>query len=431
MKALTELTDDPGKRYLQPGLLFVFILIFSGVSVLAQEANHWPSFHGPDRSNKSAETGLLKEWPEAGPGLLWTVSGLGEGYSSVSIAEGYLFTAGMIEQQTYVFAFDLEGNQVWKKPNGQAWEATRDHARAYGGSRSTPTYDEGIVYHLGELGRLAAFEYKTGKEVWSLELREQFDAEIPEYGYAESVFIDGDKLYCSPAGKRGYMVCLNKKDGKLIWVNNEIPGTVGFSSLVMFEYGGYQQLTGLSSNCIYGVDSKTGKMLWHVEYENSRSNNVMDPIFHDGYIFASSGYGKGSILLNLNTSGGEIKPETIWHTDLMDNHHGGVILHKGYLYGAGHNSRGWFCLDFMTGKQMWKSGGKGSLTFADDMLYCLDERGIMTLVKATPEAYVESGRYEVPEGGKAMHWAHPVVSGGRLYVRHDDKLFTYDADSLP
>ncbi|MCK4991533.1 MAG: PQQ-binding-like beta-propeller repeat protein [Bacteroidales bacterium] len=431
MKAFTELINYPGKRYLQPGLLFVFILIFSGVSVLAQEANHWPSFHGPDRSNKSAETGLLKEWPEAGPGLLWTVSGLGEGYSSVSIAEGYLFTAGMIEQQTYVFAFDLEGNQVWKKPNGQAWEAIRDHARADGGSRSTPTFDEGIVYHLGELGRLAAFEYKTGKEVWSLELREQFDAEIPEYGYAESVFIDGDKLYCSPAGKSGYMVCLNKKDGKLIWVNNEIPGSVGFSSLVMFEYGDYQQLTGLSSNCIYGVDSKTGKMLWNVEYENSRSNNVMDPIFHDGYIFASSGYGKGSILLNLNASGGEIKPETIWHTDLMDNHHGGVILHKGYLYGAGHNSRGWFCLDFMTGKQMWKSGGKGSLTFADDMLYCLDERGIMTLVKATPEAYVESGRYEVPEGGKAMHWAHPVVSGGRLYVRHDDKLFTYDADSLP
>jgi len=410
---------------------FVYCLIinlFWG-TIAAQEKGEWHCFHSLSRNNKSAETGLLKKWPEKGPKLLWTVSGLGKGYSSVSIAQGYLYTAGMIEKQTVVFAFDLNGKLIWNKVNGQSWEATRSHARAYTGSRSTPTYSDSLVYHLSDLGRLTAFHYKTGKEIWSLELRELFDAEIPEYGYSESVYIDGDRLYCTPAGKKGFIACLNKKTGKLIWTNSEIPGTVGFSSPIIAEFGGYRQIINLTSNCVYGADTETGKLLWTVAFENSRQNNCTDAIFHDGYVFASSGYGKGSILIKLKTSGKKIIPETVWQTDLMDNHHGGVILHDGYLYGAGHNERGWFCLDFMTGEQMWKTGGKGSLVYAEDMFYFLEERGTMKLVKATPEQYEEISSFEVPEGGEGMYWAHPVVCGGRLYVRHADKLFAYDIRS--
>ena len=407
-------------------LFFGLLFIFSSWPVMAQEENKWHNFHGPDRINKSTDTGLLKEWPEKGPKMSWTVSGLGEGYSSISIAEGLLYTAGMVSNITYVFAFDLSGNLIWKKQNGQSWETTRSWATGYTGSRSTPTYSDGAVYHLGELGQLTSFNYQTGDKIWSINLREQFDADIPEYGYSESVLIDGDHLYCSPAGNKGFIVCLNKNNGELIWSNIEVPGTVGFSSLVLFEYGNYRQLAGLSSNSVFGVDSNTGKLLWKVNFENSRSNNVTDPVYHDGYVLASSGYGKGSILIKLNTSGSEINPEIIWQTDLMDNHHGGVILHEGYLYGSGHNARGWYCLDFMTGKQMWKSNGKGSLTYADGMLYCLDERGEMALVSALPEKYDAISTFSVPSGGKGMHWAHPVVCNGKLHIRHADKLFVYD-----
>jgi outer membrane protein assembly factor BamB len=401
------------------------------VETVAQNLAEWPCFHGPDRSNKSTETGLKSAWPEEGPEVLWSVDGLGKGYSTVSIAEGLLFTAGLKNQQTYVFAFDLDGRLVWEKPNGRSWETEKEWARAYNGSRSTPSYSQGIVYQLGELGRLSAFNSRNGDLVWSLELREQFEAEIPEYAYAESVFIEGDRLYCCPAGKKGYIVCLNKHTGELIWSNSEIPGTVGFSSLISFDQGGYHQLAGLSSNTIFGVDSETGNLLWQVPYENSRSNNVADPIYHDGHIFASSGYGKGSTLIKLSKSGNTITPETVWQTELLDNHHGGVILHDGYLYGSGHNVRGWFCLDFRTGKQMWKTGGKGSLTYADHMLYSLDERGIMNLIKATPDTNETRSTFELPSGGKSMYWAHPVVCGGRLYVRHEDSLFAYDIRSAP
>jgi outer membrane protein assembly factor BamB len=408
--------------------VFIYCFIISPFwsTIAAQEDCEWPSFHGLYRNNKSTETGLLKEWPEKGPELLWTVSGLGKGYSSVSIAEGYLYTAGVIEDQTVVIAFDLNGKPVWKKVNGQSWETTMSHARAYTGSRSTPTYDDNLVYFINDLGRLTAFNYRTGEEIWFIELREFFDAEIPEYGYSESIHINGDYLYCNPAGKKGFIVCLKKKNGNLIWANTEIPGTVGFSSPIIAEFGGYHQIINMTSNCVYGVDTKTGKLLWTVEYENQRSNNVTDPIFYNGYVFASSGYGKGSILIKLTTSGKEIIPETVWQTTLMDNHHGGVILYDGFLYGAGHNARGWFCLDFMTGKEMWKTRGKGSLVYADNMFYFLEERGTMKLVKATPKQYDEVSAFEVPKGGEGLHWAHPVVCGGRLYIRHADKLFAYD-----
>lgn len=415
------------KFFIYVGLFYCLVIVSLHWNATASyEENEWPCFHGLCRDSKSTETGLLKKWSEEGPELLWTVSGLGEGYSSVTIAEGYLYTAGMIGKQTYVFAFDLSGNLVWKKPNGSSWETTMSHAMSYTGSRSTPTYDDGMVYHLGELGRLSAFDYRDGKDIWNIELREMFEAEVPEYGYSESVLIDGTRLYCSPAGKKGFIVCLNKKNGKLIWANKEIPGVAGYSSPILAEFGGYLQIISFSSNCVYGVDTKAGNLLWNMKYENRRSLNCTDAIFHNGYVFGSSGYGKGSILIKLSASGEKIVPEIVWQTTRMDNHHGGVILLDGYLYGSGSNSRGWECLDFMTGKQMWKTRGKGSLVYADNMFYFLEERGTMKLVKATPEKYDVVSSFDVPKGGKGMYWAHPVVCGGRLYVRHSDKLFVFD-----
>ena len=411
--------------------VFIYGLIFSlfiGIAV-AQENCEWPCFHGLYRNNKSDETGLLKKWPETGPEMLWTVTGLGKGFSTVSIAEGYLFTAGRTGKQTYVFAYDMDGTLLWKKPNGVPSETTKAFGSTYIGSRSTPTYDDGIVYHLDEFIQLTAFDYKTGEKIWYLNLLEVFDAQILDWGYSESVLIEEDRLYCCPGGKKGFMVCLNKKDGKLIWACRDIPGIAGHGTSIFADFGGYQQLINMSSNCVYGVDRKTGKFLWNSKFENKVSINVNDPIFHNGYVFISSGYGIGSKLLKLNASGEKIVPETVWKSDLMDNHHGGVILHKGYLYGAGHEANGWFCLDFMTGKQIWKSRGKGSLFFADNMFYCFEEKGTMKLVKATYEKYDEVSSFEVPEGGEGMHWAHTVVCGGRLYIRHADKLFAYDIKS--
>lgn len=406
-------------------LSFLIISLFPGTAP-AQNNNEWPIFHGSFRDNKSAEMGLLKSWPKKGPKLLWAVSGLGEGYSSVSIADGRIFTAGKKNDRSFVFAYDLNGKLLWEMPNGQTWSTTLSWAKTYTGSRGTPTYDNGVVYQLGETGRLTAFDHKTGQEIWAMNLCEKFDAEIPMYGYSESVLIDGDRLYCNPAGKKAFMVCLDKSDGSIIWSNKEIPGVAGYSTGIIADFGGYRQIINFSSNNVYGIDSKTGKLLWNHHIECKHSLNCTDAIFHEGYVFITTGYGVGSMLLKLGTLDGKITAELVWKTELMDNHHGGVILHEGYLYGAGHEARGWFCLEFMTGKEVWKSRGKGSLVYADGMFYLLEEKGGVKLIKATHEAYDEVGSFETPEGGKGMYWAHPVVCGGRLYIRHADILFAYD-----
>jgi len=409
--------------------VFVFVLIIVTLNRAGSQVNdEWPCFHGPERTNKSTETGLAKKWPAGGPRLLNTVSGLGEGYSSVSIADGMIFTAGSVNKQPFVYAFDMQGKLVWKKSAGGAWSTTSSWASSYTGSRSTPTYDNGVIYFLGEMGRLIAFDSGTGKEIWHRELMEEFGAPVPEYGYAESVMIDGDNLYVRPAGKKGHQICLDKKTGKLIWANTQIPGIEGYTSPVTGMIGGCKQVTGASAICYYGVDTKTGRLLWKIDVVNQQECNIGDAILFDNYVFISSGYAKGSMLYKLNVAGKEIRPEKVWESRLMDNHHGGVILHKGYVYGSGsRGSRGWYCLDVMTGEQKWKAtNDEGCITYADGMLYTLEQRGTMRLVSATPDKYEVTGEFKVPSGGTGMYWAHPVICGKRLYIRHADKLFVYD-----
>ena len=407
-------------------LLHILLFSFTSLLVTGQKNGEWPCFHGSDRQNKSTESGLLAAWTENGPPLVWTISDLGEGYSSVSIGGGLIYTAGWIEKQSYIFAFDLNGKPVWKKPNGDAWSVSVSWASSYNGPRSTPTYENGVVYHLSENGRLTAFRSKDGTVLWSKDLPKEFDAEMPMYGYAESVLIDGENLYVRPGGSKGYQVCLNKHTGKTIWTNAEIPGGYGYNSLVINNFNGYRQVIGASNTCYYSLDTKSGRMLWKADFANKYEINCTDAIIFNEYVFLTSGEGKGSSLIRLKKSGNGIATEKVWETELMDNYFGGVVLHNGYLFGSGNLSRGWFCLDFLTGKQMWKTTGEGSLTYADGMVYLYDEKGSMKLVKASPEKFEKTGEFKVPQGGKGPYWAHPVVCGGRLYIRHADKIFAYN-----
>ena len=412
------------------GKLRFVLILFLIVSVVPFSAdnNNWPCFHGPKRDNLSTETGLLQAWPQDGPELIWTASGIGTGYSTVSIADGRIFTAGMIDKQTHVIALDLRGKKLWQKLNGQSWEAEEFQTWAvpYAGARATPTVDGDTVYHLSELGRLTAFDVQTGEERWSVDIMKTFNAEKPEYGYSESVLILGEVLFCCPAGEKGYIAALDKKTGDTLWVNTDIKDAVGNCSSVLADIENQQQLITLSASSILSFDPDDGRLLWQYPFANSRENNCADVIVSEGLVFASSGYGKGSILLQpKKQADGSFSVDPVWTTELLDNHHGGVVLLDGFLYGAGSEARGWFCLDFKTGAQKWQTRGKGSLTYADGHLYCYDERGAMSLVKAISEKYDQVGSFQVPKGGEGLYWAHPVVCGGRLYVRHSDTLYAY------
>jgi outer membrane protein assembly factor BamB len=414
------------------------ILIVLGCSLAVQAAPTlswsaddlgWPCYHGARRDNRALDTGLLQDWPADGPKLLWTASGLGNGYSSVSIAEGRIFTAGMIDRQTFVTAMDLTGARLWQRINGQSWQASEQQrwAVSYAGSRGTPTVDGNTVYHLSEMGALTAFDVRSGEQRWRMDVLETFDAQRPKYGLSESVLIHGAALFCCPGGAGGYIAALDKETGRTLWTHTDIDDPVGYGSPVVARIDDVEQVISMSANRVFSVDPEHGRMLWSYAFGNERGNSATDVIVSDGLVYASCGYGGGSILLRPQRQAqGEFSVDALWKSDLLDNHHGGVLLVDGHLYGAGHESRGWFCLDFKTGRNLWQAPGKGSLTYADQRLYCLEEKGTMTLVKPTGARWEQAGSFVLPRGGKGLYWAHPVVSGGRLYVRHADRLFVFD-----
>lgn len=411
-----------------PIAFVVTLFLVVALEAWAVDQEHWPCYHGSSRDNKSLDTGLLRQWPEDGPQLLWTASGIGHGYSSVAVAGKRIFTAGMIGEDTNVVALDLDGRILWQRRAGVSWQASERQRWAvpYSGSRATPTVDGDTVFFLSELGELKAFDAATGNENWHLDLAQTFEADKPEYGYSESVLIDGDRLFCCPGGSKAYMVALDKRDGSLLWANADIDDPIGNSSSVVAEIADSKQIVSVTAKRIFAVRPEDGALLWQHPYANKRSNNATDVIVHEGLVYASSGYGRGSVLLRPQLSGQvAFTVETIWESELLDNHHGGVVLVEGCLYGAGHEAAGWFCLEFASGRKRWQERGKGSLTYADGHLYCLDERGKMSLVQADQSNCIEVASFSLPKGGRGAYWAHPVVCGGRLYLRHSDQLYAY------
>jgi outer membrane protein assembly factor BamB len=408
------------------------MLLCLPVAVFGQEKADvdWPTFHGPQRDNVSTETGLLKAWPAAGPPLVWTASGLGQGWSTVSVAGGVIYTAGKVGDGAFVFAFKLDGTPLWKAANGGDWEAPEGArwARGYAGSRATPTIDDGLVYHMSGLGRLAAFDIRDGKEVWALDLPKQFNAKRAMWGYAESVLINGDRLICSPGGTKGRTVALNKKTGDVIWAATEPADGPSYCSAVIVKTGDVRQIISVNAAAVYALDAGTSALLWRHAFTNKRGINAVTPVHKDGILCVSTGYGRGSIGLELTADGKTVKARQLWEIKLLDSQHGGTIGLGGFVYGSGDQQRGWFCIEMQTGKRMWRADGvgKGAVSMADGLLYCLSEGGALALVRPTPEKYVELSRFTVPNGGAGKHWAHPVISGGRLYLRHADKLFAYD-----
>ncbi|MBC8468166.1 MAG: PQQ-like beta-propeller repeat protein [Planctomycetes bacterium] len=403
-------------------IILIGSCILTSIAYSADQDSFWPQFHGPNRDNISTETGLLKKWPDNGPVLLWTARGLGHGYSSISIADGMIYTAGSIEKDTVVIALNLDGKILWQVKNGKAFTGDRP------GTRGTPTIDGDRLFHQSPHGNLICLDAKTGDRIWELNIIEKFKSKIPNWALAESLLVDGNHLISSPGGPQTYMVALNKKTGSVVWKS---PGTgelAGYASPTLIEYKGLRIIITLTLKGMIGVNADTGELLWHIKHESYADENVLMPIFHDGEVFIST-LKAGSVKWKVNVKNDKVSLEEIWRTEELDNHHGGVILLNGNLYGTStfRNRNLLVCLDWKTGrnKYMDKCVGKVSLKYADGMLYTLSIDGVMGLVRPTPEGHELVSSFEIPKGGKGNSWAHPVVCGGRLYIRHGEFLYAY------
>ncbi len=386
----------------------------------AAPADGWPGWRGSLRDGKSPDTGLLKQWPDGGPQLLWKVDGIGKGFSTVAVANGVVYTTGDVGDTLVISAFDLEGRPQWKTPHDAAW--TKDPP----GSRSTPMIDGGNLYLVSGHGLVGCYNARTGRGNWTVHLRD-FGGSVPGWGYAESVLIYENLAVVTPGG-RSCIVALDKSSGRPVWTSQGFQAGAQYGSCYAFTYQGVPMIVTGTREGIVCVDARNGRLLWSNPFSAQNTANCPTPVFSDGYVFWANGYGRGGICLKLTVRGGRVSAEEAWTTPDMVCHHGGYVVHEGYIYG--NHGGGWVCLDLRTGEKMWQERGvgKGSICFADGMLYLFGENGGKAgLATCSPQGMQMKGTFSVQ--GEGPSWAHPVVTGGRLYLRYDDHLYCFDVRS--
>ena len=388
-------------------------------------AGDWPQWRGADRNDISSETGLLGSWPDNGPKRVWLSDEAGLGYSGFSIVDGKLFTMGLDDSYSYLYAFDaLTGKKLWSTKMGSHFK------NKWGdGPRGTPTVDGSHVYALAAKGELVCAKVADGNIVWKKELIGDFGGKVPGWGYCESVLVDGDNVICTPGGKKGLMVALNKKNGKTVWSSEAFPDGAQYSSIIPIVFEGVRQYVQLTQKALSGVRASDGKLLWQSPW-TGRTAVIPTPIYADGHVYISSGYGVGCKLVKLGGS----KPKDVYVNKTMKNHHGGVIKFGNHLFGYSDGG-GWLCQDFKTGELVWnekRALSKGAIACADGKFYLVEEStGNVVLIDASYKGWKERGRFQLTPQTKQRSpsgkvWTHPVISNGRLYLRDQEMLYCYD-----
>jgi outer membrane protein assembly factor BamB len=447
------------------------VLVFLGVVAVVLAAHlsfaeekaspgDWPGWRGPDRTGLSKETGLLQKWPENGPRLAWKITGLGGGYSTPSLAGGRIYLMGMKDKSSeYVFCLDANGGkEVWAKEVGRS-------GRSYPGPRSTPTVANGQVYAISSDGQLVCLKSDNGDLVWKKDLMNDYGGRHGMWNYAESPLVDGDAVLCTPGGSKATLVLLKCKDGKEVW-RSPITGLkppaskfgggkfgggkfgggkggkggkggfgmgkkeyneAGYASAIAVEFGGVKQYVQYLAGGVVGIAAKDGKLLWHYDDIGGGNAVAITPLFREGSVFASTTYGVGAGKATIKKhDDGTFKAESNFAVRNLDTHHGGMVLVGDHVYGT--TNGGLMCVSFKDGKVAWQTRGvgKGSVTYADGHIYHRGENGGVALVEATPTGYKQKGRFTQPERSSQKAWPHPVIAGGKLYLRDWDALFCYE-----
>jgi len=396
-------------------------------------ADDWPQWRGPQRDGISQEKGLLQEWPKEGPKLLWQVKGIGSGFGSLAVAGQRLFlVSNQGTDDEFVQSRDVDdGKQVWSTRIGKV--GNPDQMPSYPAARSTPTVDGDHVYALGSNGDLACLERASGEVRWQKNLRTEFGGQPGVWAYAESPLIDGDVLVCTPGGSQATILALHKMTGDLIWKSPVPEGEqAAYASAIVTEIGGVRQYVQFLQKGVIGVDAKTGKILWRYDRTAKGSPaNMATPVAHEGRVYsAATMTGGGLVAVKAGPDGFAVEPQ--YFARKLPNAIGGAVQVGESLYGTTNSAL--LCVDFATGNIRWedRSVGPGAVCYADGRIYLYGENGDVALVTATPERYLEKGRFtppDQPERNRAKAWAYPVVANGRLYIRDIGTLWCYDIKS--
>lgn len=417
------------------------------LSASTSRAEDWPQVQGSSRDNKSTETGLLHSWPDGGPNLAWTFRSAGVGYSGPAVVGDRVYMMGGRDGRAELFALNAsDGKLIWstainKKTfdfEGNSWGA---------GPRATPTVADGMIYALAGDGELAAVDL-DGNIKWRVNMVDDLDGSIsivdagePEiygWGYCWSPLVDGDKVICVPGGDRGMVAALDRESGEVRWRSKDLQGGATYSSPIKATVEGIEQVIVMTQSGMAGVSTTDGQLLWNYQRDRPYSDVVIPtPVYHDQHVYTSVG-SAGCDLIKLSKKNDDsFDAEHVYFSRNMKNDLGGFVLHEGYVYGSS-DRRGWVCQDFVSGELEWYSKrvrgslGLGSIVFADGHLVLYAEREAeVALIEATPQAYEEKGRFELPKRSElrapsGRNWTHPVIANGKLYLRDQELLFCFE-----
>ena len=407
-------------------IVLFFPVLFIMISC-SREKTSFSQWRGPNRDGIYNETGLLKEWPENGPDMLWSVEGLGYGQSSAAVANDKVYVTGIkdtLATTGTLFVFDLDGNHLWEKDYGP------DFCRYFHGARSTPTVVGNFIYIESGMGTLYCLDAQTGDEIWKKDFIKDFGLDsVIQFGFSESVLIDGDNLICVPGGKENNVVKLNRFSGEMVWNSKGFEELATYSSPILIEYNGQRLVVAMTAGSVMGIDAENGQMYWRIEHTQLNKIHANTPIYVDGKILVASGDRtdtSGMILIQLSDDGKNA--EVIWRNKTLRSFMGGLIKLDTCIYASAYLRNSWQVLRWNTGEMIVqnKELGGGPIIYADGLFYCYAEHdGEIALAEASSKEFKIISRFKVPLGTKE-HWAHPVISDGKLFVRHGDALMVYD-----
>ena len=385
-------------------------------SLTAQDIAQW---RGTNRDGIYTETGLMKKWPDGGPKLLWHYDELGDGHTSAAITGSGIYTSGMVNGTGFVFAFDQSGKLLWKKEYGTEW------AESHNGVRSTPLVVKDKLYFLSAYGKIICMNRSNGTTLWTVDLVKEYGARNIEWGMTENLLFDGNVLYCTPGGNDASLVALDINTGKQVWKSKGNGEKSAYCSPMLIKLRNKKIIVTIMQYSICGFDASTGNQLWKSDFTMDPDVHPNTPVYIDGYLFCTSGYGLGSKMLQLAADGSSVSE--VWKDASCDPKIGGVVVLNGRIYGTGDRNRKFFCLDWKTGKELFsiRDLAPANIIADDGLLYVYSESGKVNLVEPNAEGVNVISSFPVPFGANP-HWAHLVIKDKKLYVRHGTSLMVYD-----
>ena len=418
------------KRKVNRILIIIFVIM--AVTGIESNAQDWSQWRGQNRDGVVKRSGLNLDWTTNKPALLWTFRQAGVGYSAPVVAGNTLYCQGSADGKDFAFALDTKtGNLKWKKEFGEQFNHDRGN-----GPRGSITVDGDKLYLVRAGGQFLCLSAADGIILWQKDFKTEFASDLQSnFGFGESPLIDGNLVICTPGGKEGTMAALDKNTGDLVWRSKEWTDPASYSSVIVADIDGIRQYIQVASKGTAGIAAKDGKLLWKAEIGGNKTASATTPIYNDHTVYITSGYNAGCGLVRLTREGDRFKTDTVYTNRNMTNHHGGVVLMNGYIYGF--SDADWVCQDLKTGEIVWKERnneiGKGSLLGVNERLILFGERsGIIALVAASPDGWKEFGRITIPErtkevlSGDNMLRTHPIIANGKLYIREHDLLFCFD-----